>query len=96
MLGFVAGKEINSLALAATVVAVINTSDALWGAISEPLIGKFLDLGWDGLMDNGARIFSVHDYHHALSILPLYLLAALIILAFIREPRKKIDKTSKG
>lgn len=95
MLGFVVGKEINSLALAATVVAVINTSDALCGAISEPLIGRFLDLGWTGAMDNGARIFSVHDYHHALLILPFYLLAALVLLTFIRDSNKKESAVSR-
>lgn len=89
MLGFVVGKEINRLALAATVIAVINTSDALWGAISEPSIGKFLDLGWDGKMVHNARIFSVSDYHHALLILPLYLLVALILLIFIRDSGRK-------
>ncbi len=85
MLGFVVGKEINPLLLAATVVAVINTSDALWGAISEPLIGKFLDIGWSGQIQDQVRIFSINDYHHSLAILPLYLLLASILLFFIRE-----------
>lgn len=93
MLGFVVGKEINLLVLAATVIAVINTSDALWGAISEPLIGKFLDLGWDGTLVNKARIFSVADYHRALIILPGYLLVALLLLFFIRDSgRNAINK----
>lgn len=92
MMGFVVGKEINAVVLAATVIAVINTSDALWGAISEPLIGKLLDLGWSGAMDNGARVFSVANFHHALAILPLYLLVALLLLLFIRDSgRKAID-----
>lgn len=94
MLGFVVGKEINALALAATVIAVINASDALWGAISEPLIGKFLDLGWDGTMENGARIFSTHNFKHALVLLPLYLATALFLLVFIRETGAKA--ISKG
>ncbi len=85
MLGFVVGKEINPLFLAATVVAVINTSDALWGAISEPLIGKFLDLGWTGQIQDQVRQFSINDYHHALIILPGYLLIAFMLLFFIRE-----------
>lgn len=89
MLGFVIGKEINKLALAATVIAVINTSDALWGAISEPLIGKFLDLGWDGTMLEGARIFSVTNYRWSLSILLVYLALAILILFFIRDSATK-------
>lgn len=91
MLGFVVGTEMNKVAVAATVVAVINTSDALWGAISEPLIGKFLDVGWSGTMNNGARSFSVTDFHHALAILPLYLFMALFLLLFIRDSGRKTN-----
>lgn len=96
MLGFVVGKEINALTLAATVIAVINASDALWGAISEPLIGKFLDLGWDGTLVNGAREFSINNFKHALVLLPLYLAAALVLLVFIRETgTKKVNGVIK-
>lgn len=92
MLGFVVGKEINSLMLAATVIAVINTSDALWGAISEPLIGKLLDLGWGGTQKHQVHIFSIADYHHALVILPCYLLVALLLLFFIRDSGRNAVK----
>lgn len=85
MLCFTVGTERNPIFLAATVVAIINATDALWGAISEPLIGKLLDLGWTGAMKNGARVFSVHDYHLSLLILPGYLLLALLLLFWIKD-----------
>jgi MFS family permease len=74
------GKEMNSLAYAASVVALINTGDALFGSFTEPLIGKILDLGWQGSVVRGVHYFSVHDYHVALSLLPLYSLGALFCL----------------
>ena len=87
MLGFVIGKEINKIALAATVIALINTGDAIFGAISEPLIGKFLDRGWAGQIVKGVHYFSVHDYHQAFLLLPVYLLIAVILVFFIKESK---------
>ena len=83
MLGFAIGKEMNSIALSASVVALINTGDAILGAISEPLAGKVLDLLWHGKIVDGAHYFSVHDYHIALLMLPGYLLLAVVFLRSI-------------
>jgi len=85
MLGFVIGKDINKIALAATVIALINTGDAIFGAVSEPLVGKFLDRGWAGQIVKGVHYFSIHDYHQAFLILPIYLLVAFILIFFIKE-----------
>ncbi len=88
MLSFPLGKSINPIPLAATVVALINTGDALFGSFTEPLIGKFLDVLWDGTLVNNAHYFSLHNYHLALSILPIYLFMALGCLCIL----KKINK----
>lgn len=85
MLGFAIGKEINAPLVAATVVALINTGDALLGSITEPLIGKFLDVNWNGSIVNGVHFFTVSDFHIAFLILPLYLLITLVLTFFIRE-----------
>lgn len=85
-------REIHSLIFAATVLGFMNMFDSIWEAFSEPFIGKLLDLGWDGKFDNGARIFSLHNYHLALAALPIYFFSALVILFFIKEThcRQKI------
>jgi len=44
MLGFAIGRLSNPVTAAATVMALINSGDALVGTITEPMIGKFLDL----------------------------------------------------
>lgn len=82
---FAIGKELNSLKLTATVIAMLNASDAVLDAITEPAIGKFLDLGWDGKIINGVHYFSLHSYHIALAILPIYLLLASILLLWVRD-----------
>lgn len=87
MLGFALGKDINKIALTATVIALINTGDAIFGAVSEPLVGKFLDMGWAGQIVKDVHYFSLHDYHRAFLLLPAYLLIALVLIFFIKEAR---------
>lgn len=84
MVSFTIGKEMNPAFLTATVVAMINTSDAILDAITEPAIGRILDLFWDGRMVNGVHYFALSSYHTALAVLPLYLLSSLIILFWIK------------
>lgn len=85
MLGFAVGRLLNPVTVAATVIALINSGDALFGAFTEPMVGKILDLGWDGKMLHGAPFFSVADYRHAMLVMPVYLLVALVLLVWIRE-----------
>jgi len=85
MLGFVVGKEINPLALAATVIAVINTGDAVFGAFTEPLIGKFLDETWQGKIIAGTHYFGIPSFHKAFSLLPCYLIVAILLVFFVKE-----------
>lgn len=85
MLVFAIGRENNNLLLAATVAALINTGDAVIGSLSEPLVGKILDWQWKGAWVNGIYYFSSAEYRIALSILPIYLIVALLLLYFIKE-----------
>jgi MFS family permease len=84
MLCFAVGKEANPLALAATVVSMINLGDPIFGSFTEPLIGHLLDLGWHGEMLNGIRVYSAMDYRIALGLLPLYLIAAALCLRWVK------------
>lgn len=82
-------REIHSLAIAATVLGFMNTFDSICEALSEPFIGKILDLGWDGTLVQGARVFSLKDYHLSLSLLLLYFCTALVFLLFTKETYSK-------
>ena len=87
MLVFAMGKEINPVSLTATVIAMINTSDAVLDALTEPFIGKLLDLSWDGTIVNGVPQFSLHSYYIALGVLPVYLFVAAALLLWVKEDR---------
>jgi MFS family permease len=85
MIVFALGKELNSAALTATVIAMINASDGILTGITEPGIGKLLDLTWDGTIVNGVHSFSLSGYYLALSVLPIYLIVAAGLLIWIRK-----------
>lgn len=85
LLCYAIARNINNTAVVATVIGVINMGDPLCGGIAEPLIGKILDLHWNGQLVNNARVFSVHAYHLGLSMLSIYFILALICCAFIKE-----------
>ncbi len=85
LLCFTMIREINLPILAATAIGFMNAFDALIGAFSDPLTGKFLDWGWDGRLVDGARVFSVEAYKAAFLIIPLYLIISLLTLIKIKE-----------
>lgn len=78
-------REINPLIFTATVLGFMNTFDSICEAITEPFIGYLLDLGWDGAMLNGSRLFSVDNYRLSLFALPVYFCIALGCLLFVKE-----------
>jgi MFS family permease len=82
-------REIFPLVLTATVLGFMNTFDSICEAISEPFVGMFLDLGWNGALVNGVHQFSTAGYKWALTLLPIYLTIAFIVLIFIKETHCK-------
>lgn len=89
MLAYTIGKESNSLAVAATVMAMINSGDGILGAISEPVIGKLLDFFSHNQIINGINHFSIESFHYALALLPMYLVLALLCLLWLRKFESK-------
>lgn len=67
----------------------MNMFNALFGALSEPMIGKLLDHYWNGKMVNGVHLFSTASYQNALLLLPIGLLIAVILASFCIETYAK-------
>lgn len=80
MLGFTIGKETNSLILAGSIVAFINSGDALLGAISEPLIGKVLDN-----QSPHSLYFTAPEFRIAFMLLMGYLIISLVFAILYRK-----------
>lgn len=70
ILAFVFARERVGAEISGSVSAVINTTIMAVAALCQYLMGLFLDLGWDGTMLNGARIYSPDAYGAALWLLP--------------------------
>ena len=85
MLCFSIAKDLNSIALAGTAIALINTGEALLGSFSEPLVGKLLDIFSHGRLENGVHYFSTQNYHDALLLLPIYVVLAGLFLSGLKK-----------
>ena len=66
----------------------VNAATTAAGAIFQPLIGWLLDLGWTGAGTGGVRLYSAEAFQNALSVLPVFLLLALGLSAFLQEAKK--------
>ncbi len=78
-------REIFPIMLAATVLGIMNTFDAVCEALYEPLVGAFLDWTWGGEVIAGIHHFSIHGYQLSLMLLPVSLILAFLTLFFIDE-----------
>ncbi len=94
LLCFTMIREITQPMLAATAIGFVNAFDAFLGGLSDPLTGKFLDMGWDGKIVDGARIFSVYSYKMAFLAIPAYLVLSLLLLIPIKETYCKPSEPS--
>lgn len=89
---FAVGREVSSPKAAATAIAATNMFVMIGGVISQPLVGRLLDLRWDGTIVNNLHIYTVADYRFALSVLPAGLLLGVILTFFLKETHGKLRK----
>ena len=60
------------------------------GLVFQPLMGKMLDISWHNTMQNGIRVYDLHSYQIAFSVLACcYFFAILISRFFIKDPGLK-------
>nr|WP_284498262.1 MFS transporter [Legionella maioricensis] len=88
-------RELFSLVLVATVLGIMNTFNAVFEALFEPLVGVILDWTWDGTTLNGAHQFSVQGYHLSLFLLPASLILSLLTLILIKETHCRVIDESE-
>ena len=78
-------RELNDPAYGSTALGLMNMCIVGSGAVMQPLIGWLLDLGWDGTLLQGARIYAPENYRLAFTSLLLVNATALIATLFLRE-----------
>lgn len=79
-------KEVNTPALSGMSTGVVNTGTFLGAAILQPLIGRIMDMGWDGqVATSGARIYSTANYQAGFAAMSVFLVVSLFFAWRVRE-----------
>lgn len=82
---FSVAKELCNKKYVATGLSFMNMMNMIGIALAQPLIGYILDRMWQGQMNGTVRVYPLEAYYSALSILPIGMLVALIILPKLKE-----------
>ncbi len=82
---FAIAHELYSNQIAATVLALTNMFVMLGGVIFQPVIGKLLDLQWNGMIYHGMHIYNAQNYKMALIVLPICLFIGAMLVWTLKE-----------
>jgi len=82
---YTAARETDTTKSSGAAMGFMNMINMIGGALAQPLVGLFLDWRWHGLMAQGIRLYSSTDFKIALTILPVGMLCAILLLPFIKE-----------
>jgi hypothetical protein len=85
VIGMAFVKESVPAALAGTVAGVCNMGMEMGPMIIQPAIGWVLDYKWNGLSENGIRIYDLNAYHLAFTAMIGLSLLGTLIIPFARE-----------
>ena len=70
---------------AGATLGIVNGFVVGSGAVLQPVLGWLLDLGWDGTMVAGARVYAIDAYESAFLVLPVTCGLGVLLTLFIRE-----------
>lgn len=85
ILGFAIVRDRVGVEASGSASAIVNTCIMGSGALVQLLLGALLDLGWEGRIESGVRIYSLEDYRSALLVLPALAGLALAVSLGLRE-----------
>lgn len=75
-------KDITPARMFGTASGFNNMAAILGGAVSQPLVGYLLHIGWGGVMIHHAPVYSIASYRIALLLLPIAAIIGLAIAGF--------------
>ncbi len=78
-------REHNPPQFSGTAIGMVNALVTGAGALFQPMIGWLLDLSWDGLMVDGARVYAVGAYNLAFGVLVVGCIVGILCAAATRE-----------
>ncbi len=101
VLNFAVAHEINRPAANGAAIGVLNMLTVLGGAIFQPLVGIFLEHGGHTKDIHGVSLYSIHQYHWSLLLLPVVqTIAFFLAIFFIKEthckPKQEYGSVLRG
>lgn len=91
-LAFASVCEINPNQISGCASGIHNMLCMLSGVIFQPLIGKLLEMNWNGSMNEGLPVYSQADYRFALISIPICLIGAILLCFFMKETYPRLLK----
>jgi predicted MFS family arabinose efflux permease len=85
IIGFAFAKESVPTSWAGTVTGVCNMGMEMGPMILQPVIGWVLDRTWDGMVENGTRVYNLDAYHSGFALMTGWALLATVLLIFTKE-----------
>jgi MFS family permease len=88
VLTFPMAREVSPPGYTGSVTAAVNLGVFLGLAILQPLFGFVLDLGWEGLIIDGARIYPLQAYRYGFLVCLFFTAVALAAVLKYRDREK--------
>ncbi len=88
ILSFPMAREVSPSVYTGSVTAAVNLGVFLGLAILQPLFGYVLDLGWDGRIVDGARVYPLQAYRYGFIICLLFAVTAFTAALNYRERKQ--------
>jgi MFS family permease len=68
--------------------AFVNMLMILSGAIFQPVTGLLLDLNWNGVTENSARLYDLNAYQIAFLLIPITSIVGMLMIVSSRNTEK--------
>ncbi|MFH1628769.1 MAG: MFS transporter [Pseudomonadota bacterium] len=85
ILGFAFVKESVPASLAGTVSGVCNMGVMIGPMALQPVMGWILDRNWNGMMENGIKIYHLGAYQSAFTLMMAWSILAAVLICFTTE-----------
>ncbi len=86
-MGFAFVKESVPPSLAGTVSGVVNMGVMIGPMVLQPAMGCVLDNNWNGLLENGIRIYHLGAYQSAFALMIGWSVISAILICFATETK---------
>ena len=85
VVSFAFAQESVPRSMAGTIAGVINTGVMVGPMLLQPAVGWVLDAKWDGMHQDGVRVYGIEAFQSGFSLMFIWVGLSLVLLFFTRE-----------